>query len=302
MLLRRFAILSAALLGLGVPQLYSLPVRAQEGELVAQDTQAQINIRSLANTQADIVAAGAVGERAQILGYSNAEDGLLWYRIRLAKSGQVGWVRGDLIKVFGAAKPKASRPSIIPKTKTAQNNPIPLTPPKTSASTKSIAQAKPTTPKSTTTQKTAIATKGTDAPKGGGDLSKTEPTVTPPSESNEPTSSNTIVSFQTVSYAVRVFSQSGQLRLNLFNRKTNRIALRSAPVQSKSVGDGTTYSYITNDLQVNVIVPETGQPTLMAIALGDTLKEQPEVVASPEPAPALEPTPAAPQPPAPLAP
>jgi hypothetical protein len=297
--LRRSVILGATILGLGLFTLDSLPVRAQEGELVAEDTQAQINLRSLANTQADIVAAGAVGERAQILGYSNAEDGLLWYRVKLLKTGQVGWVRGDLIKVFGATKPKSGKSSQVTA---AKSTPVPLSPPKTSASIKSAAPTKAASSKPASKSAKSVAEpkvsepKAVDAPKAN-DAPLTEPTVTPPTESNDPTTSSTIVSFQTPSYAVRVFSQSGQLRLNLFNRKTNRIALRAAPVQSKSSGEGTTYSYLTNDLQVNVAVPETGQPTLTAIALGDTLKEQPEAAAQPTTAPeeSQAPVPTAPQ-------
>ncbi len=301
--IRRSAILGLAIASLSVLGLYSLPVRAEEGELLAQDTQSQINVRSLANTQADIVAAGAVGDRVQILGHSSGDDGLVWYRIKLPKSGQIGWVRGDLIKVLGAGKPKSGN-----KSAAATKSPVPLTPPKTKASKQSAksgsakpAAAKPAAKAAKTASTPAKATSAPKAAKGA-----TEPPVTPPTEANEPSSaSNTIASFKTPSYAVRIFSQSGQLRLNLYNRKTNKIALQAVPVESKSSGDGSTYSYLTNDLQINILVPATGQPTLKAIALGETLQEQPEPIAQPaptatpvaSPAPVSAPTPAPTPPP-----
>lgn len=305
--IRRSTILGAAIASLSVLSLYSLPVRAEEGELFAQDTQAQINVRSLANTQADIVGAGTVGDRVQILAHSSGDDGLVWYKIKLPKSGQTGWVRGDLIKVLGAGK---SRSGI--KTAAATKGPVPLTPPKTKASKQSAAavklgSAKPTVAK--TTPRTEIKPTSTPdtipSPKAVGGASTpdrspdpkavggvAEPTVTLPAESNEPSSaSSTVVSFQTPSYSVRIFSQSGQLRLNLYNRKTNKIALQAVPVESKSAGDGSTYNYITNDLKINVLVPATGQPTLNAIALGETLQEQPEPIAQPAPTATPTPTP-----------
>jgi hypothetical protein len=297
--IRRSTILGAVIASLSVLSLYSLPVRAEEGELFAQDTQAQINVRSLANTQADIVGAGTVGDRVQILAHSSGDDGLVWYKIKLPKSGQTGWVRGDLIKVLGAGKSHSGT-----KTGAATKGPVPLTPPKTKASKQSAAAVKSGSTKPTvakTTPKTEIKPTSTPdmipSPKAVGGASTpdkspdskavggvAEPTVTPPAEANEPSSaSSTVVSFQTPSYSVRIFSQSGQLRLNLYNRKTNKIALQAVPVESKSAGDGSTYNYITNDLKINVLVPATGQPTLNAIALGETLQEQPEPIAQPAP-------------------
>lgn len=299
---RRSTILGAVIASLSVLSLYSLSVRAEEGELFAQDTQAQINVRSLANTEADIVGAGAVGDRVQILSHSNGNDGLVWYKIKLPKSGQTGWVRGDLIKVLGAGKSPSGT-----KTAAATKGPVPLAPPKTKASKQSVAAVKsgsPKPPAAKTTSKTEIKPTSTPDkipdPKAVGGAA--EPTVTPPAEANESNSSSstTVVSFKTPSYSVRVFSQSGQLRLNLYNRKTNKIALQSVPVESKSAGDGSTYSYVTSDLKINVIVPATGQPTLNAIALGETLKEQPETIA--QPVPTATPTPATTPAPAPIAP
>ncbi len=303
----RSALLSVMAVGFMTGAVLCRPVYAEEGELVAQEDKAQINVRSLANTQADIVAAGAVGDRVQILEHSVGNDALIWYRIKLLKSGEKGWIRGDLIKILGRSAPKASekpnseskssnladpKPSEAAKTGAAQPSaaPVPLTPPKFPASAKSSAPPAATAAKATVLpSKTPAAASPSNW--GGAEMATPKPAPTPSSASVTALNSSTatIVSFQTSTYAVRVFSESGQLRLNLFNRKTKTIALSAVPVQSKSSGDGTTYSY-QGDVKVTVLMPASGQPTLSAVALGESLKEQSE--AAPTPTAATPTTPA----------
>jgi hypothetical protein len=302
----RSALLSLLAVGFMTGAVLCRPAYAEEGELIAQEDKAQINVRSLANTQADIVAAGAVGDRVQILEHSVGNDALIWYRVKLLKSGESGWIRGDLIKILGNAAPKtAEKPASSSKAsgqvaqKTGEagkaavsppDTPVPLTPPKPPASAKSAAPsaaaAKPSVSPSSKPAASAPSSLG-----GAG-----TPT---PKPSSAPvialSTSTTIVSFQTSTYAVRVFSEAGQLRLNLFNRKTKAIALSAVPVQSKNSGDGTTYSY-QSDVKVTVLVPTAGQPTLSAVALGETLKEQPEAPPVPAALPPAAPASAAPAP------
>jgi Bacterial SH3 domain len=290
------------------------PVYAEEGELIAQEDKAQINVRSLANTQADIVAAGAVGDRVQILEHSVGNDALVWYRVKLLKSGESGWIRGDLIKILGSPTPKAAEKPATPQPKSSAQSaskpseaaktsaatpatppaaPVPLTPPKPPASAKSSAP-----PAAAVKPSSTPAASPSPSNWGGAEMASPKPSPTPVAALNPAT---TIIAFQTPTYAVRVFSESGQLRLNLFNRKTKAIALSAVPVESKSSGDGTTYSY-RSDVKVTVLVPASGQPTLSAVALGETLKEQQEQPASAAPAAApAAPAPATPAPAAPAA-
>jgi Bacterial SH3 domain len=295
----RSALLSVMAMGFMTGAVLCRPVYAEEGELIAQEDKAQINVRSLANTQADIVAAGAVGDRVQILEHSVGNDALIWYRVKLLKSGETGWIRGDLIKILGSSAQKAAekpapqskssapahpKPSEAVKTSaTPPANPVPLTPPKPPASVKSSA------PPAVTAAKASVlpSSKPTASPPsnwGGAETATPKPAPAPAPSAAPVTALNssttTIVSFQTSTYAVRVFSESGQLRLNLFNRKTKAIALSAVPVQGKSSSDGTTYSY-QGDVKVTILVPASGQPTLSAVALGETLKEQSEVAPAP---------------------
>jgi hypothetical protein len=231
-----------------------LPAKAQEGELAAQDTQSQVNLRAEANTQAGIVATGKVGDRVAILS-SASQQGQTWYRIKVLQSGIVGWVRGDLIKLLSASKAatvqKAAAKSSV-KVASKKSVSAPLKAPKTAA--KSSA---PQTPKSTVVEPKAFEN---PSPQAG--------QVANPSVA--------IVAFQTPNYAVRVFSEAGQLRMNLYNRKSQQVVLEAVPVESKNSGKITTYSY-SSDLKVTVVVPVSGTPTLTTVALGNTLQEGSEI-------------------------
>jgi hypothetical protein len=240
--------------------LNNLPAKAQEGELAAQDAQSQVNLRAEANTQAGIVATGKVGDRVQILNTSTSKDGQAWYRIKVLQSGTVGWVRGDLLKVLGS-KAATTEQAIFKGTlkgggkKSASAS---LKPPK--AVTKAPAVA----------HKTA-STKST--------VAQPKPVAATPTAVN---SSAVIVAFKTPSYAVRVFSEGGQLRMNLYNRKSKQVVLEAVPVESKNSGKTTTYSY-SSDLKVTVVVPANGTPTLTTMALGNTLQEGPETIPNSSP-------------------
>jgi Bacterial SH3 domain len=228
-----------------------LPVTAQEGELAAQDAQSQVNLRAEANTQAGIVATGKVGDRVQILSTST-KDGQTWYRIKVLQSGTVGWVRGDLIKVLGSAKTATpQKPTVKATLKGSSKNSAPagLKLPKTLA-------------KAPTSKSTAVPP-------------KPAATIAPAPHSAIATPAAIILSFQTPTYAVKIFSETGHLRLNLFNRKSQQLVLEAVPVESKTTGKTTTYSY-SSDLKVTIVVPAQGSPTLTTMALGNTVQEEPE--------------------------
>jgi hypothetical protein len=183
----------------------------------------------------------------------------------------VGWVRGDLIKILGASKASTS-PKTADKATLKQTVAVsakltaygPLIPPKSPTKSLSLSQ-KATEP--AITPPTA-STKAAVAPLN---LGKSVPSVAKVIAAP----SVVIVSFQTPTYAVRIFSEAGHLRLNLFNRKSQQLALDSVPVESKASGEQTVYSY-SSELKVTVAVPEKGTPILTTTALGNTLQEEPE--------------------------
>jgi Bacterial SH3 domain len=232
-----------------------LPAKAQEGELAAQDAQSQVNLRAEANTQAGIVATGKAGDRVQILS-SASQQGQTWYRIKVLQSGIVGWVRGDLIKILSVSKaPMVQKSAAKGNAKVASKKGVPanLKPPKTGA--------KPLAPQ--TAKATVVPPKAVENPVSQPGEAIANPAVV-------------IVAFKTPNYAVRVFSEAGQLRMNLYNRKSQQVVLEAVPVESKNSGKTTTYSY-SSDLKVTVAVPVSGNPTLTTVALGNTLQEGPEI-------------------------
>ncbi len=276
-----------------------MPVRAEEGELTANDAKTSINVRDAATTKAEIVGSGAVGDRVTVLQHSTGNDGLIWYQVKL-KSGKTGWVRGDLVRVFGPkiAKLPPPQPKTQPvKPESAKPQPIESQPPQQPApaanATPSPPVAAPPAVEATAAENTAnldrlqplpepmIAEQPTPQVPEVNAAPPSTPDVAVPNAietvgaSTALTTSATLVSFQTSTYAVRIFSEAGQLRLNLYNKKTNALALKSVPVKSESTSDGTIYSYGT-DVEVKVRVPASGPFSLTTQALGTTLDETAE--------------------------
>lgn len=83
------------------------PSPAQSGTLTAKEAGSSINIRQSASTSAPVQDLGTVGDRIQILGKSQGNDGYTWYNVR-AGSGAEGWVRGDFVADGGLAANPAS--------------------------------------------------------------------------------------------------------------------------------------------------------------------------------------------------
>ncbi|MBF2027819.1 MAG: hypothetical protein IGS48_13825 [Oscillatoriales cyanobacterium C42_A2020_001] len=58
-----------------------------------------------------------------------------------------------------------------------------------------------------------------------------------------PEQNGTVLEFQTEDYAVRVYRQQGELWMNLYNRKTEKIDLKQAAVTLTSISDATVYRH-----------------------------------------------------------
>ena len=60
--------------------------------------------------------------------------------------------------------------------------------------------------------------------------------------------SETIARFETSKYAVRIYSRNDELRMNLYNRRTDKVELKAVPVKSTHSSSSTTYSYLSRNL------------------------------------------------------
>jgi hypothetical protein len=68
----------------------------------------------------------------------------------------------------------------------------------------------------------------------------------------------TIFAFQTRKYAVRVYSQSNELRMNVYNRATDQVELQGGAIRSTRSGNQTIYSNLSGPLIYSVMVLPIG--------------------------------------------
>ncbi|RZM79824.1 SH3 domain-containing protein [Leptolyngbya iicbica LK] len=73
----------------------------QAATLIAQQTEAQINLRSQPTTQSSSPGYGLVGDAVQLLRAAPGEGDLTWYYVKFDESGAEGWIRGDFISTGG---------------------------------------------------------------------------------------------------------------------------------------------------------------------------------------------------------
>lgn len=73
------------------------------GTLTAQDAQARINLRQAATINSRISGSGRVSDRVEILACRQNSDtpgsNLSWCRVQLSRSGAIGWIRSDFIRL-----------------------------------------------------------------------------------------------------------------------------------------------------------------------------------------------------------
>lgn len=77
------------------------------GYLTAQDPGSRINIRAGAGTQYPVRYQAVVGDEVDNpLDLDAVSDGYCWFKVRLTRSGIVGWVRSDLVELMFPDLPK----------------------------------------------------------------------------------------------------------------------------------------------------------------------------------------------------
>lgn len=75
----------------------------KSASLQAEQTDAQINLRSQPTTTAESKGYGLVGDAVQLLRAAEGAGGLTWYYVKFDESGAEGWIRGDFIDTGGAS-------------------------------------------------------------------------------------------------------------------------------------------------------------------------------------------------------
>ena len=100
----------------------------KSGQLIAEQSDAQIILRSQPSTTSQDKGYGLVGDTVTILNSTKGEDGFTWHYVRFDNSRAEGWIRGDLISVSGIDAESASASSstagrkVFPKLSAEQEN------------------------------------------------------------------------------------------------------------------------------------------------------------------------------------
>ncbi|MGF1493066.1 MAG: SH3 domain-containing protein [Microcoleaceae cyanobacterium] len=71
--------------------------RQRRGVLVAEDPNAQINLRSEPSERSRVKGYGLVGDQVDILDETTRSDST-WYQVKFPGSGAVGWINGNFVK------------------------------------------------------------------------------------------------------------------------------------------------------------------------------------------------------------
>jgi hypothetical protein len=84
---------------------------------------------------------------------------------------------------------------------------------------------------------------------------------------------NTVANFQTQNYSVRVFRQGSQTRMNVFDRRTNKLQLNAAPVQVERGAQQTSYTTSEGDRLFRISVDQAGNRSVEINAPGEVIQE-----------------------------
>jgi len=97
------------------------------------------------------------------------------------------------------------------------------------------------------------------------------PALPNPATPSVPALGETLLTFQTRQYAVRIFRQRGILRLNLYNRQTDRVEQRDRPMRQTVTDAGIIYTNLQGEMDYIITVAPDGSAYTLKIQQGDRL-------------------------------
>lgn len=83
----------------------------------------------------------------------------------------------------------------------------------------------------------------------------------------------TVTTFQTDNYSVRVFRQGAQTRINLFDKNTNQLKLNGAPVKVQKSGGQTNYSTSQGGVSYLISVDNGGFQSVQIAGPNESIQE-----------------------------
>ncbi|ARV59690.1 hypothetical protein BZZ01_14560 [Nostocales cyanobacterium HT-58-2] len=94
-----------------------------------------------------------------------------------------------------------------------------------------------------------------------------KPAITPT------TAQTTVTNFQTPNYSVRVFRQGSQTRMNVYDKKTNKLQLNAAPVQVQNSDQQTSYTSSQGEQMFRISVDQSGNKSVEINGPGQVIQE-----------------------------
>ena len=101
-----------------------------EAVLIASDPDSQINLRATPSSSGKYLGYGLIGDRVRVIEQTTA-DGYIWHKVRFPRSGAVGWIRGDFVRVADTLKtnqPSSKPPIYSSSSEVTSNAPTYYTP------------------------------------------------------------------------------------------------------------------------------------------------------------------------------
>ncbi|MEC4819215.1 MAG: hypothetical protein SAK29_38980 [Scytonema sp. PMC 1069.18] len=83
----------------------------------------------------------------------------------------------------------------------------------------------------------------------------------------------TVASFQTDTYSVKVFRRGNQLRMNLLDKRTNRLKLNAVPVTVKKSSQQTSYSASQGNSNYLISVGKDGTNSVQILSPNESIQE-----------------------------
>lgn len=194
----------------------ALPSTAQSAVLTATDPNSRILVRSRPTTNSYSPGYGLPGDRVNILQSDRGPEGYTWYFVEFVQSGEQGWIRGDFVSTTSnsGSGGGGDRPGDYYYQQGYERGQQAIR----------AGQAYNPTPIA------GIPSQQQEAYRtgyGDGYLSVT---------------GSTVINFETVDYAVRLYRPTGQLLMNVYDKKARVPVLIGSPAtEVTSSGRDTTY-------------------------------------------------------------
>jgi hypothetical protein len=235
------------------------PALADDGFITAGSSASVVNVRQAPNINSNVVGQSQVGDRVEILDRVIASDGYRWYQVRVYRSEQTGWVRGDLICFQDCVGSESYSSDAIAQ---ILNQISEMRLPDAEAVLRQHGYTQLDDPQPgeqfvTKRYRHAQSDRVVRVDYLNGIVANTQ--VERPGAA--PTPRPDILNFSTRTYAVRIFQQGDQPHMTVFNRQAEQLLVESRPVQVSANQSGTRYLY--NNHLIYEVLTDGDRPRLM---------------------------------------